>query len=204
MANQKNNEGVKVKKDGIFKRFGRFLRKKSSEAQKASVLLFIMILLSIITGIGGYYLYQPAKEMYVAESTFHKESREIYDFKADSTERTEQITKADEAEKVFASVMDRYTTDSNALIANYAKIHSSFLKLLIAAVIVLPFAAIAIMFIGAPVNFLFALANIVIVAPAKAVIYLFNSLRPEKKEKPKRNKPSKPSARHMELEEAAN
>ena len=204
--NQKNIEGgKKQKKEGIFKRFGRFLTKKSREAQRASVLLFIIILLSIITGIIGYYLYQPAKEIYVAENTFQKESREIYDFKVDTEERANQIAKADEAEKVFASVMDRYTTDSNALIANYARIHSSFLKIIIAFLVIAPFGAIALMFIGAPINFLFALANIFIVAPIKAIIYLFNSLRPEKKEKAKRanNKPNKPS-KHMQIEEAAN
>ena len=204
MANNLNEGVKKPKKDGIFKRFGRFLAKKSREAQRASVLLFIIILLSVITGIVGYYLYQPAKEIYVAENTFQKESREIYDFKADSEERAEQILKADEAEEVFASVMDRYTADSNALIANYAKIHSNFLKLIIAFMVIAPFGAIALMFIGAPINFLFALANIFIVAPVKAIIYLFNSLRPEKKDKAKRsnNKPNKPS-KHMQNEEVA-
>ncbi|MBQ8379692.1 MAG: hypothetical protein IJX34_02635 [Clostridia bacterium] len=199
MANQKT-EGTKVKKEGVFKRIGKFLRKKSNEAQRATLILFILILLSIITGIVGGYLYQPAKEMYVAESTFHDESREIYDYKIDSDERAEQIAKADEAEKVFASVMDKYTTDSNVLIAKYATIHSTFLKLIIAILVVLPFLAIGIMFIGAPINFLFAIANIIIVTPAKVVIYLFNSLRPEKKPKAKKERPSK----HMQIEEAAN
>lgn len=204
MAKEINNvEGGKRKKEGIFRRIGKFLSKKSREAQRASVLLFIIMLMCVITGICGGYLYQPAKEIYVSESVFQKESREIYDYKIDSEERAAQIAKADEAEKVFATVMDKYTTDSNSLIANYAKIHSSFVKLIIAILIVAPFGAIALMFIGAPVNFLFALANIFIVAPVKAMVYLFNSLRPEKKEKTKKNKPQRPS-KHMELEEAAN
>lgn len=193
----KNQKGEKIRKEGFFKRIGRTLKRKSQEAEKATTLLFIMILLSIITGICGYYLYTPAKEMYIAESTFQKESREIYDYAVDSEERAEQITKAEEAEKVFASVMDRYTVDSNDLIAKYATIHSTFIKLLIAITIVLPFVAIAVMFIGAPINFIFALANIVIVTPVKAVVYLFNSLRPEKKDKAE-----KPSSKHMQ-EEAA-
>ena len=176
---KKTKRRRKLKK-GLLKDFVKFLKNKSEKAQKATRLLVIMVLLSIITGIGAFYLYQPAKEIYVAESTFISESRSIYDYKIDSNKRKEQTTKAEEAEKVYASVMDKYTTDSNALIRSFAKIHSNFIKLLIAILIVLPYFSIGVMFIGSPVNFMFAVANIILVAPIKAIIFLFNSFREKK------------------------
>lgn len=191
--NRERNEG---RKEGVFARTGKYLKKRAKGAQKASFILLVLMLLAVITGILGGYLYTPAKEMYVAESTFHKEMRSIYDYAKDSSEREAQIAKADEAEEVFANVMDKYTTDSNGLIKGYAGIHSTFVKLIIALGIVLPYLAIAIVFIGSPTGFLFAMANIFIVAPVKAMSYLFNSLRENKKSK----RPSK----HLELKEAAN
>lgn len=197
---EKNQE----KKVGFFKKTGKVLQKKLRNAQRASLLLFILILISIITGIGGYYLYQPAKEIYVAENTFHDEYRDLFDYEKDSEEWTKQQQTVNEAEEVYNAVMEKYTTDSNPLISKYAHIDSGFLKLIIAIIIVLPFLAIGLMFIGAPVNFLFAVANIFIVVPIKAIVYLFNSLRPEKKEKAKKRKHEKTPRQPQTLEEAAN
>lgn len=187
----------KEKNEGLFYKISTFLKEKSLEAQKASILLVVLLLLGITTGILGSYLYTPAKEIYVAESTFQKESRSIYDFPANSKERANQIAKAEEAENVFASVMDKHLADTNTLIQGYAKLHSGFVKTIIAIAIVLPYISIAIMFIGGPINFLFAVANIVLVAPVKAIVYLFNSCRENKKLK----KDKKPSIK-MELKEA--
>lgn len=185
----KNNKGEEKRKEGIFKRIARKFSESSQKAQKATVVLFILILLSIIAGIVGFYLAEPAKEMYVSESTFVKESRNIYDFKADSAERTAQVQKADEAEKVYASVMDKYTQSENAMISWYAGIHSNFIKIMVAILIALPFLGIGIMFIGSPKNFIFALINMIIVVPLIAIIYLFNSFRNE--EKKLKNSPKK-------------
>ena len=176
----KNNKGEE-RKEGFFKKIARKFSESSQRAQRATVVLFILILLSIIAGIVGFYLAEPAKEMYVSESTFVKESRNIYDFKADSAERTAQVQKADEAEKVYASVMDKYTNNENAMVAWYAGIHSNFLKVMVAILIVLPFLGIGTMFIGSPKNFIFALINMLIVVPIIAIVYLFNSFRNEEK-----------------------
>ena len=192
--NRERNEG---RKEGILVKTGKYLRKRLKASQKASFILLVLMLLAVITGIVGGYLYTPAKEIYVAESTFHKETRSIYDYAKDSSEREAQIAKADEAEEVFANVMNKYTTDSNGLIKGYAGIHSTFVKLIIAFGIVLPYLAIAIVFVGSPTGFLFAMANIFLVAPYKAICYLFNSLRENKKSK-------RPSKKHLELKEAAN
>ena len=181
----------------LFGEFKGFLKEKSERAQKATRLLVVLARLSVITGLIGFYLYTPAKQIYVAESTFIKESRNIYDYKVDTDERAKQIEKANEAETVYASVMDKYTTSDNFLIKGYANIHGDFFKVIIALAIVLPFVAIALMFIGSPVNFLFAVANIVIVAPVSAAIYLFNSFREGKNQKN-----SKISTKNLELEEA--
>ncbi len=190
MASLKKNKGER-RKESFFKKIARKFSESSQRAQRATVVLFILILLSIIAGIVGFYLAEPAKEIYVSESTFVKESRNIYDHKADSEERTAQVQKADEAEKVYASVMDKYTNNENAMVAWYAKLHSNFLKAMVAILIALPFVAIIIMFIGSPKNFIFALINMLIVAPVIAIVCLFNSFRNEDKEKKvsKREKP---------------
>lgn len=180
MAKVKNEKGV-VKKENFFKRIGHFLKRKSEEAKKATLLLFVMILLSIITGIFGCYLASPAKEMYVAESTFISETKKVFDYEVDSKERATQQEKADEALTTYTKVMDEYHNSDNPVISGFAGIHSNFIKVLIGILIVLPFAAIVIMFIGQPINFMFAIANMVIVVPITAIIYLFNSLRTEKK-----------------------
>ena len=178
MAKVKNVEG---KKENIFVRVGRVLKKKSEDAKKATLLLFVMILLAIITGIFGAYLYTPAKEIHVAESTFVSETKKVFDYEKDSEERVSQQKKADEAYATYEKVMDEYHNSDNPVISGFAGIHSNFIKVLIGILIVLPFAAIVIMFIGQPVNFLFAIANMVIVVPVTALVYLFNSLRAEKK-----------------------
>lgn len=175
--NIKNTNKEKGMKEGVLKRGGKAFKRKLIDAQKATIILFVMILLSIITGILGYYLYTPAKELYVAESTFQTESRKIYDFPKDSEERANQAAKADEAQEVFATVMDKYSGDSNILITKYASLHSNFVKLLIAIAIVAPILAIGIMFIGGPITFLFAIINIIVIAPCKAIKYLFNCFR---------------------------
>lgn len=202
MAKEKNNnvEG-KVKKENIFKRVGRFLRKKSEEAKKATLLLFVFILLSVITGIFGFYLVTPAKELHVAESTFISETQKVFDYEKDSDERASQQKKAEEAYTTYEKVMDDYTTSDNPVVSGYAGIHSSFAKAVIWIAIVLPFLAIAIMFIGQPVNFLFAIANMVIVVPVTALIYLFNSFRSEKTDKKKSTRKTSTSPRKIEVTE---
>ena len=202
MAKVKNNVEVKEKKENIFKRVGRFLKKKSEEAKKATLLLFVMILLAIITGIFGLYLYSPAKEISVAESTFVSETQKVFDYEKDSEERASQQSKAEEAYATYAEVMDEYNSSDNPVVSGYAGIHSSFLKIAIWIAIILPFLAIAIMFIGQPVNFLFAIINMVIVVPVTAIVYLFNSLRTEKKvdKKPTRSNRST-SPRKIEVTE---
>ena len=202
MAKVKNNVEVKEKKENIFKRVGRFLKKKSEEAKKATLLLFVMILLAIITGIFGLYLYSPAKEISVAESTFVSETQKVFDYEKDSEERASQQSKAEEAYATYAEVMDEYNSSDNPVVSGYAGIHSSFLKIAIWIAIILPFLAIAIMFIGQPVNFLFAIINMVIVVPVTAIVYLFNSLRTEKKvdKKPTRSNRST-SPRKIEVVE---
>ncbi len=187
----KKEKRAKKEEEGVLRRGVKAFKNRLVDAQKATIILFVMILLGIITGILGYYLYTPAKELYVAESTFQSESRKIYDFPKDSEERANQATKADEAQEVFATVMDKYTSDSNMLIANYAKLHSNFIKLVIAIAIVAPFAAIGIMFIGGPITFLFAIINIVIIAPCKAIKYLFNCFREKSSKDSKEDKRSK-------------
>ena len=181
MAKVKNVEGKEVKKDNFFKRVGKFLKRKSEEAKKATLLLFVFILFSIITGIFGLYLYSPAKEISVAESTFVSETQKVFDYKVDSKERASQQKKADEAYATYAEVMNEYTKSDNPVVSGFAKIHSNFLKTLIGILIVLPFLAILIMFIGQPINFMFAISNMIIVVPVTALVYLFKSLRTEKK-----------------------
>ena len=187
----RNSEEKGKKKEGVVKRIAKKFAESSQRAQKATVVLFILILLSVIAGIVGFYLAEPAKEIFVAESTFIKESRNIYDFKADSAERNSQIEKADEAKNVYGSVMDKYTNNENAMVSWYAGIHSNFIKILIAILIAMPFLAIMIMFIGSPVNFIFAIINMFIVVPIIAIVCLFNSFRSDSKEKKasKREKP---------------
>ena len=199
MAKVKN---VEIKKENFFKRVANFLKKKSEEAKKATLLLFVMILLAIITGIFGLYLYSPAKEISVAESTFVSETQKVFDYEKDSEERASQQSKAEEAYATYAEVMDEYNSSDNPVVSGYAGIHSSFLKIAIWIAIILPFLAIAIMFIGQPVNFLFAIINMVIVVPVTAIVYLFNSLRTEKKvdKKPTRSNRST-SPRKIEVTE---
>ena len=182
MAKVKNNNvEVKVKKENFFKRVAKLLKKKSEDAKKATLLLFVMILLSIITGIFGCYLASPAKDMYVAESTFVSETKKVFDYEVDSKERVVQQEKADEALTTYSKVMDEYNSSDNPVVSGYASIHSSFLKIAIWIAIILPFLAIGIMFIGQPVNFMFAISNMIIVVPVTALVYLFKSLRTEKK-----------------------
>ena len=187
----RNSEEKGKKKEGVFKRIAKKFAESSQRAQKATVVLFILLLLSVIAGMIGFYLAEPAKEMYVSESTFIKESRNIYDYKVDSAERTAQVQKADEAEKVYASVMDKYTNNENAMVAWYAGIHSNFVKIMVAILIAMPFLGIGLMFIGSPVNFIFAVINMVVVIPFTAAVYLFNSFRSDSKERKtsKREKP---------------
>lgn len=186
----KNNKGEE-RKEGFFKKIARKFSESSQRAQRATVVLFILILLSVISGICGFYLAEPAKEIFVAESTFIKESRNVYDFKADSAERNSQIEKADEAKNVYGSVMDKYTQNENAMVSWYAGIHSNFVKVMVAILIALPFVGIGIMFIGSPRNFLFAIINMIIVIPIIAIIYLFNSFREDKNNKNLKNSPKK-------------
>lgn len=186
---RKNNKGEgrrneikrKDKKESIFSKIRKALSVRSQNAKKATIVLFIMILLSVISGIFTFYLGEPAKEIYISESQMIKETRSIYDFEAGSEERTAQETRSKEASEFYGSIMDKYRGDSNTLIKNYAAIHSNFFKVLIAVAIVFPFIAIAIMFIGNPINFIFAIANIVIVVPIRAISYLYNSFRIERK-----------------------
>lgn len=189
--NLKNKEGKEKRKEGFFKRIAKKFAESSQRAQKATVVLFILLLLSVIAGMIGFYLAEPAKEMYVSESTFIKESRNIYDYKTDSAERTAQVQKADEAEKVYASVMDKYTNNENAMVAWYAGIHSNFVKICLVILIAMPFLGIGLMFIGSPVNFIFAVINMVVVIPFTAAVYLFTSFRSDSKERKasKREKP---------------
>ena len=203
MAKVKNNnvEGKKEKKENIFVRVAKLLKKKSEEAKKATLLLFVMILLSIITGIFGFYLYTPAKEIHVAESTFVSETKKVFDYEKDSEERVSQQKKADEAYATYEKVMDEYHNGDNPVVSGYAGIHSTFFKVVIWIAIALPFLAIAIMFIGQPVNFLFAIANMVIVVPVTALIYLFNSFRSEKTDKKNSSRKTSTSPRKIEVTE---
>lgn len=203
---RKNNKGEgrrneikrKDKKESIFSKIGKALSERSQNAKKATIVLFIMILLSIISGIFTFYLGEPAKEIYISESQMIKETRSIYDFESGSEERTSQEARAKEASEFYGSIMDKYRSDSNTLIKNYAAIHSNFFKVLIAVAIVFPFIAIAIMFIGNPINFIFAIANIVIVVPIRAISYLYNSFRIERKHS------KRTSSKHQLKLEAAN
>lgn len=200
MAKVKNNVEGK-KKENFFKRVGKFLKRKSEEAKKATLLLFVIILFSIITGILGLYLYSPAKEISVAESTFVSETQKVFDYEKDSDERASQQKKADEAYATYAEVMDEYNSSDNPVVSGYASIHSSFLKVVIWITIILPFAAILVMFIGQPVNFIFAIANMVIVVPITAIVYLFNSFRSEKTDKKKSTRKTSTSPRKIEVVE---
>lgn len=178
MAKVKN---VEIKKENFFKRVVNFLKKKSEDAKKATLLLFVFILLSVITGIFGFYLVTPAKEIHVAESTFISETQKVFDYEKDSEERVSQQKKAEEAYTTYEEVMNEYNSSDNPVVSGYAGIHSSFLKIAIWIAIILPFLAIGIMFIGQPINFMFAIANMIVVIPVATIVYLFNSLRAEKK-----------------------
>lgn len=180
--NQKKENGRrKAKKENLFSKIGAFLSESSKNAERATIVLFILILLSIISSIFVYYLYTPAKEIYTSETQLTKEIRSIYDFEINSEERTSQETRAKEAQELYGTIRDKYASDSNALIKGYASIHSIFFKVLIAIAIILPYASIALMFIGSPINFIFAVLNMVFVVPFKTAKYLFNSFRVEKK-----------------------
>lgn len=170
------------KKKNIFSRIGKSLKERSKKAKKQTLLLLIFILIAIINGIVGAYLYTPTKETYVAQTTYERESRRVYDYPKDSQERKEEEKSRDEALEVYSTVMDKYSTDTNFLVSDFIKIHSIFVKCLIWLVILLPYLAIILMFIGHPVNFMFAFANIIIVYPIKAGIYLFKSFREQKTE----------------------
>jgi hypothetical protein len=197
---KKIKKGERREKKGIFSRIGTFLSERSKGAQKATLVLFILILFAIISGIFGFYLTEPAKEIYISENQFIKETREIYDFEEGSEERTAQEGRAKDATEFYGSIMQKYTTSENEVVKAYATIHSNFIKALIALALVLPFVAIAIMFIGSPINFIFAVVNMVIVIPVKAIVYLFNSFRSERSEK----KRIKHSSHQLNIEEAAN
>lgn len=188
----------KDKKESIFSKIGKALSERSQNAKTATVILFIMLLLSVISGIFTFYLGEPAKEIYISESQMIKETRSIYDFEAGTEERASQEARAKEASEFYGSIMDKYRGDSNTLIKNYAAIHSNFFKVLIAVAIVFPFIAIAIMFIGNPINFIFAIANMIIVVPIRAISYLYNSFRIERKHS------KKTSSKHQLKLEAAN
>lgn len=194
---EKKENKRKDKKESIFSKIQKALSERLQNAITATVILFIMILLSIISGIFTFYLGEPAKEIYISESQMIKETRNIYDFEVGSEERASQEVRAKEASEFYGSIMDKYRGDSNVLIKNYASIHSNFFKTLIAVAIVLPFIAIIIMFIGNPINFIFAIANIVIVVPVRTISYLYHSFRSEKNSK--RN-----SSKHQLKIEAAN
>ena len=172
----------KKRKESLFSRLVKNLKNNSRKAKRATILLFVFILMGISTGIVAAYLFNPAKDIYVSESAFHKESRNVYDYTIDSDERAAQETKAAEAKSVYDNVMNKYTTDSNSLIAWYANLHSSIVKVLIIFGILLPLLAMLLMFIGQPKLFVFAVINIIIVAPVLAVNYLFHSFREEKNE----------------------
>lgn len=191
MARKIKNKGDK--KEGLFKKIGRAFTARSQGAEKATIVLFVLILLSVISGIFGFYLYEPAKEIYVSESQMHKEIREIYTFSSGTDERTAQEARAQEAQSFYGSIMDKYSCNENGVIKAYAGLKSGFIKTLIAIAIVLPYAAIGLMFIGNPINFIFAVVNMLLVIPIKSIIFLFCSFRSERK-------PSK----HLELKEAAN
>ena len=193
MARKIKNKG---EKEGLFKKVGRAFTARSKGAEKATIILFVLILLSVISGIFGFYLYEPAKEIYISESQMHKEIRAIYDFSSGTDERTAQEARAQEAQNFYGSIMDKYVSNDNSVIKAYAGLHSNFIKTLIAIAIVLPYAAIGLMFVGNPVNFIFAVVNMLLVIPIKSIIFLFCSFRSEKRER----KPSK----HLELKEAAN
>ena len=201
-------ESKKVKKEGFFTKIKKRFLASSEKAKKATIVLFIMILLGVISSIFAFYLVQPAKELYVAESSFIKETKAIYDFDAESQERATQQQKAEEALTTYGKVVDEYKASENAVISGYAGIHSNFIKILIALAIVLPFIAIVIMFTGSPVNFLFAVINLSIVLPITGIIYLFNSFRGEKEDKKtesnkKRTQKSSKSSKHLKPVEAA-
>lgn len=191
MAKKIKNKGDK--KEGVLKKLGRAFTARSQGAEKATIILFVLILLSIISGIFGFYLYEPAKEIYISESQMHKEIRAVYDFSSGTDERTAQEARAQEAQNFYGSIMDKYVSNDNAVIQAYAGLHSDFIKTLIAIAIILPYFAIGLMFVGNPVNFIFAVVNMLLVIPIKSIIFLFCSFRAEKK-------PSK----HLELKEAAN
>lgn len=194
----KKGEGRrKERKEGIFSKIGKALSERSQNAKTATIVLFIIILLSIISGIFIFYLGEPAKEIYISETQMIKETRSIYDFDSGSEERTAQETRAKEASEFYGSIMDKYTTNENPVIKGYAGLHSNFFKLIISLAVVLPFIAIAIMFIGSPINFIFAILNMIFVVPFKATKYLFNSFRSEKSSKRK-------SSKHQLKLEAAN
>ena len=198
MAKVKN---VEVKKENFFKRVGKFLKKKSEDARKATLLLFVMISLSIITGIFGFYLVTPAKELHISESTFISETQKVFDYEKDSKERASQKEKADEAYATYEKVADEYNQSENPVIRGYAGIHSNFAKAVIFIIIALPFLAIAIMFLGNPINFLFAISNMIIVIPITALVYLFNSFRSEKTDKKKSTRKTSTSPRKIEVTE---
>lgn len=193
MAKKIKNKG---EKEGFFKKIGRAFSARSKGAEKATIVLFVLILLSIISGIFGFYLFEPAKEIYISESQMHKEIRAVYDYSVGTDERSAQETRAQEAQSFYGSIMDKYVSNDNAVIQAYAGLHSNFIKILIAIAIVLPYFAIGLMFIGNPINFIFAIVNMLLVVPIKSAIFLFCSFRSEKRER----KPSK----HLELKEAAN
>ncbi len=194
---EKKESKRKEKKESIFSKIGKVLSERSQNAKTATIVLFIMILLSVISGIFTFYLGEPAKEIYISESQMIKETRSIYDFESGSEERAAQETRAKEASEFYGSIMDKYNTDSNVLIKNYAGIHSNFFKTLIAIAVVFPFIAIAIMFLGNPINFIFAIANMVVVVPVKTISYLYNSFRND-------NRSKRTSSKHQLKIEAAN
>lgn len=207
-VSQKRTTEKKVKKEGIFSRTKKRFLSSSERAKKATIVLFIMILLGVISSIFAFYLVQPAKELYVAESSFIKETKAIYDFDAESQERATQQQKAEEALTTYGKVVDEYKASENAVISGYAGIHSNFIKIIIAALIVLPFLAIGLMFLGSPINFIFAVINLIIVVPITGIIYLFNSFRGEKEDKKtesnkKRTQKSSKSSKHLKPVEAA-
>lgn len=197
----------KVKKEGLFSRTKKKFLASSERAKKATIVLFIMILLGVISSIFAFYLVQPAKELYVAESSFIKETKAIYDFDAESQERATQQQKAEEALTTYGKVVDEYKASENAVISGYAGIHSNFIKIIIAALIVLPFLAIGLMFLGSPINFIFAVINLIIIVPITGIIYLFNSFRGEKEDKKStgktRTQKSSKSSKHLKPVEAA-
>lgn len=152
-------------------------KRNCRNAEDFAIKLSMVVLVCVITGICGYYLYTPAREIYYSEKALVRETEKISDYAKESEEREIQEDEAKKAKETYTNIMYTYKNDSNVLVAKYASINSNFIKFLIFLAIILPYVEVVWMFFSNIKGFIFALIDIIIIAPLRAAVHLYKALK---------------------------